>query len=205
MSAPDEGAAARAIEDFLRALGHEPTGELADTPRLVAAAWSGELLDGYDIDPAEVLRDGAVDLGSEHPGLVVLRNLTATTMCPHHLLPAHGSATVAYLPRRKVAGFGAIAMALRARTRRLTFQEQAGEEMAALLVEHLDARGAYCQLRLSHGCLVARGTREADAVVESVALAGTFAEPGPDRDLALTALTGAQHAPAMSPCAKPTA
>jgi GTP cyclohydrolase I len=202
MSPPDEQGAERAIDSFLRALGHEAEGDLADTPRLVAQAWCRDLLDGYALDPGQELRDGAVDLGSEHPGLVVLRNLTATTMCPHHLLPAHGRATIAYLPRRKVAGFGAIAKALRARTRRLTFQEQAGEDMAALLVEHLDARGAYCQLHLSHGCLVVRGTREADAVVESVALAGTFAEPGPDRDLALTALAGSHVPPATSPCAK---
>ncbi|MBW2523637.1 MAG: GTP cyclohydrolase I [Deltaproteobacteria bacterium] len=202
MSPPDERAAEQAIEQFLRALGHEASGDMADTPRLVAQSWSRDLLDGYAVDPGEELRQGAVDLGSEHPGLVVLRNLTTTTMCPHHLLPAHGRATIGYLPRSKVAGFGAIAKALRARTRRLTFQEQAGEEMAALLVEHLDARGAFCQLHLMHGCLVARGTREADAVVESIALAGSFTEPGPDRDLALTALAGAQIAPATSPCSK---
>jgi hypothetical protein len=40
--------------------------------------------------------------------------------------------------------------------------------------------------------LLARGARERDAVLESLSLTGSFAEPGPERDLALAVL-GAAH------------
>lgn len=188
MAHPDQQAAARAIVAFLNALGHEPTGDLEQTPALVAQAFCEDLLAGYGVDPAQTLRDGAVELAAEHPGLVVLRDLAVTTVCPHHLLPAHGDATVAYWPTRKVAGFGAIAKMVDACTRRLTFQEQAGRDVASLLVAGLGARGALCHLRLVHGCLVARGARQASAVVESVGLAGSFTRAGADQQLALTAL-----------------
>ncbi len=184
----DQAAAARAIDDFLRALGRERTGDLAQTGALVAKAWAEELLEGYGVDSARVLREGAVPIGADEPTLVALRDLDVYTMCPHHLLPAHGRGTVMYLPEGRVAGLGAVARALQGRARRLTLQERVSAEMAELLVAELGARGALCQLRLTHTCLLARGARQGSAVIESLGLAGSFAQPGPDRDMALAAL-----------------
>jgi len=184
----DRKAVEQAIADFLRALGQEPSRELGQTPALVAQAWCEDLLSGYAMDPAQVLREDAVAVEPGQSSLVVLRGLSVATMCPHHLLPAHGEATIIYLPAGRVAGFGAIARALEAQTRRLTFQEHAGMAMASLLVDELRARGALCELRLAHSCLAARGARQAAAFVESVAFAGSFAEPGADRDAALAVL-----------------
>lgn len=189
-SGVDEEAAARAVEAFLRALGYAAEGELAPTPALVAEAWSRDLLAGAADDPAAVLRAGAVASGAaDRGGLVVLRDLAVTTMCPHHLLPAHGAALVAYLPGDQVAGFGAISRAVAAATRRLTLQERATGEIARALIDGLGARGALCRLELVHTCMVARGSRDSGARIESVALEGSFAEAGPDRDLALTLLS----------------
>jgi GTP cyclohydrolase I len=184
----DREAAARAIEDFLRALGHEPTGELAGTGERVADAWADDLLEGESIDPAAVLREGTLDASAHGTGLVVLRDLAVTTVCPHHLMPAFGSATVAYLPHRRIAGIGTIAHVVDVLSRRLTLQERIGVDVAELIVSELGARGALCKLALTHTCLVARGERKAGTVIETLAVAGNFAEAGPDRDLALAAL-----------------
>jgi len=180
----DRRAAARAIEDFLRALGHELTGDLEGTGERVADAWADDLLEGESIDAAAVLREGSLELAEEtDPGLVVVRDLAATTMCPHHLLPAHGSALVAYLPERRIAGIGTIAHVVDVLSRRLTLQERIGAEVVSLLIAELGARGAYCRLELTHTCLVTRGERKAGAVVETASHAGTFAHAGADRDL----------------------
>lgn len=179
--------AARAIEQFLLALGQEPTGELSQTPKLVAEAWCNDLLEGHAQDARAILSAGAI--ADPSTGLVVLRDLQVTTVCPHHLLPAHGVGDVAYLPGGHVAGLGAIARALRALTRRLTLQERAGVDMAKALIDALGARGALVRLRLTHTCLVARGARETTAVVDSLALEGSFGAGGEDRELALAALS----------------
>jgi GTP cyclohydrolase I len=186
----DEAAAARAIEAFLRALGKEPEGELASTPVLVARAWCRELLEGEGQDPEAILRLEAIDAGDDAraAGVVLVRDLAVAMMCPHHLLPAHGRADLLYLPDARLVGVGALARALRAATRRLTLQEQAGARMAHALVAALGARGALCRLRLTHTCMVARGAREADALVETVALAGALSGDGPERRLALGTL-----------------
>jgi GTP cyclohydrolase I len=183
----DRRAAARAIEDFLRALGHVPEGDLEGTGERVADAWADDLLEGESIDAAAVLREGSID-ADVHAGLVVIRDLAVTTMCPHHLLPAFGDAVVAYLPGDRIAGIGTLAHVVDALSRRLTLQERIGADVAALLVRELGARGALCRLALTHTCLVARGERKAGAIVETVAVSGTFAQASPDRDLAFAAL-----------------
>jgi GTP cyclohydrolase I len=184
----DRKAAARAIEDFLRALGHAPEGELAGTGARVADAWADDLLEGEAIDAATVLRDGALDLDAAGSGLVLVRDLAVTTMCPHHLLPAHGTATVAYLPGARIAGIGTIAQVVDVLAHRLTLQERIGDDVVALLMHELGALGALCRLTLSHSCLTARGARKTGALVETIAVAGTFAVATPDRDLAFLAL-----------------
>lgn len=184
----DREAAARAIEDFLRALGHEPEGDLAGTGERVADAWADDLLEGEAIDAAAVLREGSIAIDADGAGLVVVRDLAVTTMCPHHLLPAMGTGLVAYLPGDRVAGIGTIAHVLDALSRRLTLQERIGADVAAMLVRELGARGALCRLALTHSCLSARGERKSGAIVETLAVAGSFATASPDRDLALAAI-----------------
>jgi GTP cyclohydrolase IA len=183
----DRRAAARAIEDFLRALGHEPEGDLQGTGERVADAWADDLLEGESIDAGAVLREGAIEMPGSS-GLVVLRDLAVTTMCPHHLLPALGTALVAYQPEDRVAGIGTLALVVDALSRRLTLQERIGADVVELLTGELGARGALCRLVLTHSCLVARGERKTGALVETIAVAGTFAHASPDRDLAFAAL-----------------
>ena len=189
----DRRAAARAIEDFLRALGHEPVGDLEGTGERVADAWADDLLEGESIDPAALLAEGSFELGEADAGagLVVVRELSVTTVCPHHLLPAHGLGLVAYLPEARVAGIGTIAHVLDVLSRRLTLQERIGAEVAGVIVRELGARGALCRLTLTHTCLVARGERKGGALVETLSTAGSFSHAGADRDLAFAALSRA--------------
>src|SRR5262245_50022286 len=121
----DRRAAARAIEDFLRALGHVPEGDLEGTGERVADAWADDLLEGESIDAGAVLREGSIAAAGD-AGLVVVRDLAVTTMCPHHLLPAYGTGVVAYLPGARLAGIGTLAHVLDVLSRRLTLQERIG-------------------------------------------------------------------------------
>jgi GTP cyclohydrolase I len=181
----DRARAARAIEEFLRAMGHEPEGELAGTGERVADAWDVDLLAGEGVDLATVLRQGAIELGDGPHGLVGLRGVDVASMCPHHLLPSHGRASIAYVPGRHAAGLGTIAQMIHAAARRLVLQETLGADVAEALVEGLGARGALCRLELVHTCLSARGERQAAATVDTIAFAGTIARPGEDRSAAL--------------------
>lgn len=182
----DRAAAERAIADFLRALGHDPSHdpELRETPRRVADAFADELLIGYATDLELLLREGSPP-ANDPAGIVIVRDVAVATVCPHHLLSSLGHATVAYRPGHRVLGLGTIARLVDACSRRLALQEQIGEMVVDALVRHGGARGAICRITLRHSCLSARGARQADATVSTLARAGDLANPACASELAL--------------------
>ncbi len=185
----DRAKAQHAIDAFLRALGRSPETEpdLASTAELVSRAWAEDLVHGYDVDVPRLLASEAMPAPPPPSGIVALRDLAVTTMCPHHLMPARGRASIFYLPGPSILGLGAIVRLLDAFAHRLTLQETLGQNIASALVQHLGARGAASWLSLSHTCLAARGERR-DGAFETLVAEGSFATPGPDRDLFIAAL-----------------
>jgi len=189
----DKAEAQRAIAAFLRALGRdvERDPELVGTPERVVEAWATEFVEGYDVNVAALLDAESSPVPEGPVGLVTVRGLSVSTMCPHHLLPARGTATVLYLPGPRVAGLGTLSRLVDAFAHRLTFQETITASVARALVDHLGARGAACRLSLVHGCLASRGERQDQAVVDTIAFAGSFETPGADRELAQSVLSSA--------------
>lgn len=167
--------AARAIEDFLAAVGAPVDGdpELRDTGRRVAEAYACDLLSGYEQDPARILAERT---SSEAPGIVLVTSIATTTTCPHHLMPATGVAHVGYLPGASVVGLGALARLVDCYARRLVLQEDLGRSVAAALVEHLGARAAGVVLDLSPTCLTSRGDRRHGARAITIAYDGPEAK-----------------------------
>lgn len=167
----DLDAAARAIESFLAALGHpiDADPERAETPMRVAEAFHRDLLSGYRDDPAAILSETCA---SNAKGLVVLTGIHTTAVCPHHLLPATGVSRVAYLPRDRVVGLGALSRLVSCYARRLILQEDLAQRVADALVEHLDARAAGCVVDLAPTCMIARGERQIGARAIAMAFAG---------------------------------
>lgn len=179
----DKAAAARAIDAFLLALGRDPAKEpeLRGTGARVADAFADELCRGYAVDVDALLRENTLEVASS--GVVFLRDIAVSTTCPHHLMLGSGLATVAYAPRGKILGVGAIARVVDAFSQRLALQETIGEEVAAALEAHLAPSWVLCRIVMSHGCMTARGERRHGAKLDTVAVRG-------DRAAALAAFGG---------------
>ena len=186
----DRAAAARAIRDFLTALGFDPKAhpDLLETPERVTEAFADDLLRGHAVDVRELVRQGSCEAPqAAKSGPVAVTQIAVATVCPHHLLPALGVAHVVYLPGAMLLGIGTLTALVDAFARRLTLQEAIGQNVVNALVEHAGARGAYCELALEHACLRARGERQVGALVRSSARAGEFASRDalPEIELAL--------------------
>ncbi len=168
--------AAAAIDEFLRAIGRDPEREasLQQTGARVADAYA-DLCSGYSEDAGALLADNLI---AQTCGVIVLRDIAITTTCPHHLMPAWGTATVGYEASGHILGVGAIARLVDVFARRLTLQEQIGEEVAQSMWEHVHPKWVVCRLSMTHSCMTARGDRRHGASLVSVALRG-------DRDAAL--------------------
>lgn len=160
----------------MRAIGRDPSTdhELAGTGARVADAYIDELCEGYAVDGRALLEKNLIDAGvGASRELVIVRDIAVSTMCPHHLLPAQGLAHVAFAPRDRMVGIGAIVSLVDAFAHRLTLQEVIGREVASALMSSLQPTWAACRIVLSHACMTARGERRHGASVETFALEGS--------------------------------
>ena len=169
----DRAAAARAIEDFLIAIGHDPRAEheLRGTGERVANAFVDELCSGYGVDVDALVRGNAIASDASHT-VVELRDVAIATTCPHHLMAGVGKATVAFAPRDRIVGVGSIARLVDAFARRLTLQEAIGEGVVATVERNLAPRWVACRVEMSHACMVARGERAHGARLVTLASRG---------------------------------
>ena len=168
---------AQAVVHFLEAAGLDPGDrDLVATPQRVVDLWCTEVLSGYDDDPASIVNE-AIE-GEPDTDMVLLAGLSFHSMCPHHLMPAQGKATVAYLPEGRILGLGQIARLVACCTQRLTLQERATRQVAEVLMG-VPARGAACVMEARHMCLALSGDRHDESLVVTSAFLGEF-ESRPD-------------------------
>jgi GTP cyclohydrolase IA len=175
--------AATAMAGFLEALGIPAqvlsAADVVGTPERVAEAWRDDLVDGYRRDPVEILAETMRSSGDD---MVAVTGIDFHAICPHHLLPYHGVAHVAYVPDGKVVGFGQLARLVDCFAHRLVIEEELARQIAGALMKYLGARGAACVLDAQQLCLTVRGERRRAARAHAQCLLGVLQS---DRRLSL--------------------
>ncbi len=172
LRAPDLASARRAVGDFLESLGFNlDNPHLKSTPSRVVESWVSQFLDGYNLDPAQLLADTYPAPSGE---VIVIRDIRCVGLCPHHLLPFFGTVNIAYIPSGKIVGFSKLADLVRCFTRRLTLQEEATHQIAQSLVAYLGARGAACYIRARQMCLALLNPERAESSIDTVSFLGEF-------------------------------
>ena len=181
----DLDAIATAVRKILQAVGEDPNREgLKETPQRVARMYA-ELFGGLYEDPTKHVQVGFTENYDE---MVVLRDIPFYSMCEHHLLPFMGRAHVAYLPKGKVVGLSKIARVVEAFAKRPQLQERLTCQIADLLMERLEARGAAVILEATHTCMTIRGVKKPGSVMVTSAMRGTFKSNMATRTEAVTLL-----------------
>jgi len=107
---------------------------------------------------------------------VLVRDITFSSICVHHLLPFVGRAHVAYLPERRLAGLSKIGRVVEAHARRLQIQERLTSEILGTIERTLEPGGALVMLEAEHTCMTLRGARKAGSRLMTLASSGTFRE-----------------------------
>ena len=165
-----------AVVELLTAIGEDPTRPgLATTPQRIAEAYS-EFFSGLDADPLDHLRE-TIDVGDRTGEAVVLRDIEFRSMCEHHLLPFTGVAHLAYLPDRRVVGLGRLPRVVETLSSRPQVQERLTDEIADALETGLEPRGVLVVLDAKHGCVNARGVRQAHSSTVTMASRGLLTDP----------------------------
>jgi GTP cyclohydrolase I len=166
----DQPAAERAARDLLLALGADPDSEgLRDTPRRVARAYT-ELLTPEPFDMTTFPNDEGYD------ELVVVRDIPFHSLCMHHMLPFHGTATVAYIPDERILGLSKLARVVDMFARDLQVQERLTKQVANWLEQHLRPKGVGVVLEAEHMCMTLRGVQKPGSRTVTSALHGLVRE-----------------------------
>ena len=173
----DTGRIEAAVAEILAAIG-EDAGRpgLESTPHRVAEAYR-DFFAGLAVDPLTHLAD-TVELGAGELGeLVLLRDIEFRSICEHHLLPFIGTAHIAYVPDKRVVGLGKLPRVLETLASRPQLQERLTEEVATALHDGLAPTGVLVVLDAVHGCVSARGVRQARSSTVTMASRGTLSDP----------------------------
>ena len=161
----------RAVREILHAVGEDPDREgLLETPARVARMYA-EMFSGLHQDPKAHLRKAFTEKYDE---IVLVRDISFTSMCEHHLLPFTGRAHIGYLPDGRVLGLSKLARVVEAVSHRPQVQERMTEQIADLLVEDLGAKGVAVVVEASHSCMTIRGIRKPGSLCVTSAMKGIF-------------------------------
>lgn len=169
----DLNAIEAAVRTILTAVGENPDRPgLLDTPRRVAKMYA-EMFSGLKSDPARHLR---VTFPETYDEVVLVRDITFTSMCEHHLLPFQGKAHLAYLPNGRVTGLSKLARVVEEIARRPQVQERMTEQIADLMEDELESSGVAVVLEAEHTCMSIRGVRKPGSMTVTSAMRGVFRE-----------------------------
>lgn len=160
------------VTQILTAIGEDPDRDgLLRTPERVAKSY-GELLEGYRMDPQELINDAIFDVAYDQ--MVIVRDIEFYSMCEHHMLPFMGRAHVAYIPSDKVIGLSKIPRIVDLFSRRLQVQERMTTQVAEYLDVVLKPRGVAVVVEGLHMCMMLRGVKKHDARMTTSAMVGAF-------------------------------
>ena len=173
----DTGRIEAAVAEILAAIGEDPARPgLATTPQRVAQAYQ-DFFAGLGQDPVAHLADTVELTEGQRSELVLLRDIEFRSICEHHLLPFIGIAHLAYVPRSRVVGLGKLPRVVETLASRPQLQERLTEEIADTLDAGLEPLGVMVVLDAVHGCVSARGVRQAKSSTITMATRGTLSEP----------------------------
>src|SRR5699024_1993513 len=165
-----------AVREILLAVGEDPDREgLIDTPARVARAYE-EFLAGLAHDPAELL---STTFDISHEEMVLVKDIEFYSMCEHHLVPFHGKANIEYIPsaQGKVTGLSKLARLVELYARRPQVQERLTTQIVEAIMGHLDPAGAIVVISAEHMCMSMRGVQKPHAKTVTSAVRGQLREP----------------------------
>lgn len=181
-SAPED-----AVVRLLQYIGEDPTRDgLRDTPKRVTKAWR-EMTAGYAMDAAEHL---AVSFDVACDQMVVVPGIDFVSFCEHHMLPFRGTASVGYLPDKRVVGLSKFARVVDVFAKRLQVQERMTQQIADAIQNNVAPLGVGVVVKATHDCMTVRGVRKHHPQMITSALHGAFLHDKDVRDefFALAAL-----------------
>lgn len=133
------------------------------------------LTQGYDLNPAEILRSAMFK--EDYSQMVIVKDIEVYSLCEHHLLPFFGKAHIAYIPNGHIVGLSKLPRVVDAFARRLQVQERLTNEIRDCIQDTLNPLGVAVVIECSHLCMQMRGVQKQNSSTTTSAFSGEFLTP----------------------------
>ena len=130
------------------------------------------LTQGYDLNPAEILRSAMFK--EDYSQMVIVKDIEVYSLCEHHLLPFFGKAHIAYIPNGHIVGLSKLPRVVDAFARRLQVQERLTNEIRDCIQDTLNPLGVAVVIECSHLCMQMRGVQKQNSATTTSAFSGEF-------------------------------
>ena len=172
-SAIDKPRIERAVREILEAIGEDADRDgLRYTPRRIADMYE-EIFAGLHDDPSRHL---VTTFEAEHDEMVMVRDISLTSFCEHHLVPFSGRAHVAYIPGDdgRITGLSKLARLVDGLAKKPQVQERLTTEIADALMKALEPLGVFVVIEAEHLCMSMRGIKKPGSLTITSAVRGIF-------------------------------
>jgi GTP cyclohydrolase I len=161
------------VRQMLQGLGVDLNDEnFAETPARVAKAYI-EMCSGLYTSEKKAEEIFGKKFRSSYKGMIVVGPISAAGVCPHHLLPVHMTAVLAYISDAKDGyklGLSKLARAFRLYANRPMMQESISHDLVEAFEKYTKCSGVGLWINGRHSCMSARGVlaHESAAITQDV-------------------------------------
>ncbi|MDN3716552.1 GTP cyclohydrolase I FolE [Vibrio breoganii] len=167
----------RVIQDatsrILEALSLDLTDDsLQETPNRIAKMFVEEIFSGLDYAnfPKITTIENKMYVDEE----IIVKDISFTSTCEHHLVVFDGVATVGYIPKDKVIGLSKINRLVGFFAQRPQVQERLTAQIFLAMQTLLGVDDVYVKLEATHYCVKSRGVKDSTSSTTTVKTGGQF-------------------------------
>jgi GTP cyclohydrolase IA len=106
--------------------------------------------------------------------MIIQKDIPFYSLCEHHMAPFFGTATVAYIPSKRIVGLSKLARVVDMFANRLQNQERITQQIADKIQDELAPIGVAVSLTAEHMCMSMRGVKKTGAKTTTQCLKGAF-------------------------------
>lgn len=147
---------------------------LMDTPNRVGKMYVNEIFRGLDYN--HFPKCTAVDNKMKYDEMVIERDITAISVCEHHLVTIDQKVSIAYIPKERVLGLSKLNRIAKFFAQRPQIQERYAEQVFHALEYILDTSDIAVVVRGKHYCVAQRGVEDTSSFTITSKLGGSFKE-----------------------------
>lgn len=152
---------------ILEHLGEDPTREgLVETPKRYIK-FMKQFLTKDDFNFTAFDAEG-------YDEMIVQKDIPFFSLCEHHIAPFFGTATVAYIPGKKIVGLSKLARTVRHYAANFQNQERITSQVAERLEKELSPVGVAVTISARHFCMEMRGVKTSNVHTVTTKLTGAF-------------------------------